>query len=78
MQFFEQKKGAKLNKYKSSMMKRIDRSILTMRGEHKSILESLRNGNTDGNGNDNEKDTKGDDDTPGAFGLSKRVKGLKV
>lgn len=83
MQFFEQKKGPRLNKYKSSMMRRVDRSILTMRGEHKSILESLRapdgeenNNNSNNNGDNNSNN--GEEGVPSGFALSKRIKGLKV
>jgi CRP-like cAMP-binding protein len=69
MQFFEQKKGAKLSKYKRSMMQRVNRSIATMRGEHKSILESLRAQNAAAA--EEGANTNAGKDEEGSFGLTK-------
>jgi hypothetical protein len=72
MQFFEQKKGPKLNLFKSSMMRRVNNSILTMRGEHKSILESLRAGAKES------REAGEEEDGGYGLGMTRRVKELKV
>jgi hypothetical protein len=77
MQFFEQKKGPRLNRYKSSMMRRVTKTIMTMRGEEKgkSILESLRADEAEVRAAQEEEEGEN-----GGYGLalSKRTKGLKV
>jgi hypothetical protein len=72
MQFFEQKKGSTLNLFKSSMMRRVNKSILSMRGEHKSLLESLRADAKE------KKDTEEDESGGYGLGMSRRAKGLKA